>query len=62
MEEVPISAGLQIIDADLLAKGIMRHRWADEAPDFDSRSIVEEAFKRLEHGKQELNHHRHEGS
>ena len=51
MEEVPISAGMQIIDAELLTKGIMRDRWADEAPDFDSRSIVEEAFKNLENGK-----------
>ena len=51
MEEVPISAGLQIIDADLLTKGILRHRWADETPDFDSRSLVEEAFKNLENGK-----------
>ena len=51
MEEVPISAGMQIIDAELLTKGIMRDRWSDETPDFDSRSMVEDAFKNLENGK-----------
>tara|TARA_R110002167_G_scaffold119792_1_gene297354 strand:+ start:150 stop:344 length:195 start_codon:yes stop_codon:yes gene_type:complete len=51
MEEVPISAGMQIIDAELLTKGIIRHRWADETPDFDSRSMVEDAFTNLKNGK-----------
>ena len=42
---------MQIIDAELLTKGIIRHRWADETPDFDSRSMVEDAFTNLKNGK-----------
>ena len=47
MEEVPLSAGLQIIDADMLSQGILRHRWQDEKTDFDSLRIIEEAFAKM---------------
>lgn len=47
MEEVPLAAGLQIIDADMLAQGIMRHRMQDEKPDFDSLRVIEEAFAKI---------------
>jgi hypothetical protein len=49
MEEVPIVLGLQIIDAECLTKGIVRHR-IKEVEDFDSQHIVEEAFKKLRRG------------
>jgi hypothetical protein len=45
MEEVPICAGLQIIDADLLTQSIPRHR--SLSADIDNRSMVEEVFEKL---------------
>jgi hypothetical protein len=53
MEEVPISAGLQIIDAQCLTQGIDRQR-VKEADDFDSQSLVEDAFRKLRH----VHHHK----
>lgn len=47
MEEIPLAAGLQIIDADMLAQGIMRHRLQDEQTDFDSLRVIEEAFAKM---------------
>jgi hypothetical protein len=49
MEEVPIAAGMQIIDAHCLTQGIDRQRVKD-ADDFDSQSLVEDAFRKLRHG------------
>ena len=47
MEELPIAAGLQIIDADLFAKGIPRE-WTSGGSRFDSSTLIDEAFKKLE--------------
>lgn len=48
MEELPLAAGLQIIDADLYAKGVKRvHARRNPASDFDSRNLIDEAFKKL---------------
>lgn len=47
MEELPISAGLQIIDADLYAKNIPRLYRVDGAGAFDSLRIIEEAFSKI---------------
>jgi hypothetical protein len=49
MEDVPIAAGMQIIDAHCLTQGIDRQRVKD-AEDFDSQSLVEDAFRKLRHG------------
>jgi hypothetical protein len=46
MEELPISAGLQIIDADLYSKGIDRV-WASGSQSFDSMRLIDEAFQKL---------------
>jgi len=46
MEELPIAAGLQIIDADLFAKGINR-MWTSGGSHFDSAVVIDEAFKNL---------------
>jgi len=46
MEELPISAGLQIIDADLYSKGIDRV-WASGSQEFDSMRLIDEAFQKL---------------
>ena len=48
MEEIPIAAGLQIIDAQSLTIGIDRQRVRDE-DDFDSLALVEDAFKKIRH-------------
>jgi hypothetical protein len=47
MEELPISAGLQIIDCDLYSKGIHR-TYVNNSPSFDSLRIIEDAFKFLD--------------
>ena len=47
MEELPFSAGLQLIDADLYNKGIERV-YVNAAPDFDALSLIENAFQKLE--------------
>ena len=47
MEELPFSAGLQLIDADLYNKGIERV-YVNSAPDFDALSLIENAFQKLE--------------
>lgn len=48
MEELPFSAGLQMIHADDYQNGIERH-WArnERAGSFDSLAIIEEAFSKL---------------
>ena len=46
MEEIPIAAGLQIIDADLFSKGINR-MWTSGGSCFDSATVIDEAFKNL---------------
>ena len=46
MEELPISAGMQIIDADLYTKGIPRV-YRPQRSDFDSRQLIDEAFSKL---------------
>lgn len=46
MEELPVSAGLQIMDADLYAKGVQRV-YRQTGPSFDSMRIIDEAFKNL---------------
>jgi len=43
MEEVPFSAGLQLIDADLASKGIERI-YSTETPNFDALADIETAF------------------
>jgi len=45
-EELPISAGLQIIDAELYANDIPRV-YTRNAPSFDSLSLIDEAIKKL---------------
>lgn len=47
MEDLPFSAGLQLIDADLYNKGIERV-YVNAAPDFDAHALVEDAFRKLE--------------
>ena len=47
MEEIPYAAGLQIIDADLFAKGINR-MWTSGGSHFDSSAVIDEAFKKLQ--------------
>lgn len=46
MEEVPFSAGLQLIDSDLYQKGVERV-YTNETPNFDSRSLIDEAFSKI---------------
>jgi hypothetical protein len=47
MEELPISAGMQIIDADLYTKGIQRI-YKPIGRRFDSRQLIDEAFSKLD--------------
>ena len=48
MDELPLAAGLQIIDADLFAKGIERvYSRGNAKANFDSLRIIDEAFKKL---------------
>jgi hypothetical protein len=48
METLPLSAGLQIIDADLCAKGIERvYQRANDKADFDSLQMMNERFAEL---------------
>lgn len=48
MEDLPIAAGLQIIDADLYAKGIQRVYVKDHhKSSFDSRCLIDETFQKL---------------
>jgi len=47
MEELPIAAGLQIINAESASKGIAR-QWANSGSLFDSALVIDEAFKKLE--------------
>lgn len=47
MEDLPLSAGLQIIDADLYAKGIDRvYSNGNAAADFDSLRLIDEQLKK----------------
>jgi hypothetical protein len=57
MEDVPLAGGLQIIDAECLKNGTFRFRESEPQPDFDSRQIVDEAFKKLRqnHGARNYN-------
>jgi len=48
IEDLPLAAGLQIIDADLYSKGVRRvHARSNTAADFDSRALIDDAFKKL---------------
>ena len=47
MEEVPFSAGLQLIDSDLYQKGVERV-YTNETPNFDSRSLIDKAFSKIQ--------------
>jgi len=47
MEDLPFSAGLQLIDADLNSKGIERI-YVNTRPDFDALSLIDEAFDKLQ--------------
>ena len=47
MEELPIAAGLQIINAEMMTRGATRI-WAKNSSRFDSGVIIDEAFKKLE--------------
>jgi len=49
MEELPISAGLQIIDADLHTKGIVRYYRSHD--DFDSLRLIENEIEKLSNGR-----------
>jgi hypothetical protein len=46
IRKLPISAGLQIMDADLYAKGIQRV-YRNTGPSFDSMRLIDEAFAKL---------------
>jgi hypothetical protein len=47
MEELPIAAGLQIINAEMMSRGVCRV-WANSSSHFDSATVIDEAFKKLE--------------
>lgn len=47
MEDLPIAAGLQIIDAELYSKGIDRV-YVSSKPAFDSLALIDKALKKLE--------------
>lgn len=48
MEELPISAGLQIMDAEFFSKGIPRaYRHAGNS--FDSQRLIEETLEKVFH-------------
>lgn len=47
MDELPISAGMQIIDADLYTKGVERI-YKPASRRFDSRQLIDEAFSKLD--------------
>lgn len=48
IEELPLSAGLQIIDANLFAKGIDRvYSRGNTAADFDSLALIDETLEKL---------------
>jgi hypothetical protein len=46
MEELPIAAGLQILDCDSYAAGHQRTYRNDASP-FDSRALIDKAFAKL---------------
>lgn len=46
IRKLPITAGLQIMDADLYAKGIQRV-YRNTGPSFDSMRLIDEAFAKL---------------
>lgn len=46
MEELPIAAGLQILDCDSYANGHQR-TYRNDAAQFDSKAIIDEAFSKL---------------
>jgi len=46
MEEIPIAAGLQIINAEVVANGARRY-WRSEDASFDSVRVIEDAFSKL---------------
>jgi hypothetical protein len=49
MEELPFTAGLQIIDADLYAKGIERvHTRGNPTAHFDSMAMIDKAIAKLQ--------------
>lgn len=48
MDEIPLAAGLQIIDADLYSKGVERvYARGNTAADFDSLRLIDETFSKL---------------
>jgi hypothetical protein len=48
MDEIPLAAGLQIIDADLYSKGVERvYSRGNTAADFDSLRLIDETFLKL---------------
>jgi hypothetical protein len=46
MEELPIAAGLQILDCDSYAHGQQR-TYRNAATQFDSRALIDNAFAKL---------------
>lgn len=54
MEDLPFSAGLQIIDADQIGKGAeLVYVTGENKPDFDSLSLIDRAFDKF-HGKTDI--------
>jgi len=47
MEELPIAAGLQIINAEMMSRGIARCWAGSGSSHFDSALVIDEAFKNL---------------
>jgi len=47
MEELPIAAGLQIINAEMMSRGIPRCWAGSGSSHFDSAVVIDEAFKNL---------------
>jgi hypothetical protein len=46
MEELPIAAGLQILDCDSYANGYQR-TYRNSSALFDSRALIDNAFEKL---------------
>jgi hypothetical protein len=50
MDEVPLSLGLQIIDAQCLKEGVMRERIDINQQTESAEEIIDKAFKSIGHG------------
>jgi hypothetical protein len=50
MDEVPLSLGLQIIDAQCLKEGVMRERIDVNQQTESAEEIIDKAFKSIGHG------------